>query len=93
MQRAGSGGPYEQNPIAGVLGDPSKRALAAQLLGQAYIAAHQVVAANREAVEHIADVLVERRELHGDEVLHLLDGAELVLPEVDLLDDSTWPKL
>ena len=93
MQRAGSGGPYEQNPIAGVLGDPSKRALAAQLLGQAYIAAHQVVAANREAVEHIADVLVERRELHGDEVLDLLDGAELVLPEVDLLDDSTWPKL
>ncbi len=48
MQRAGSGGPYEQNPIAGVLGDPSKRALAAQLLGQAYIAAHQVVAANRD---------------------------------------------
>ena len=93
MQRAGSGGPYEQNPIAGVLGDPSKRALAAQLLGQAYIAAHQVVAANRAAVEHIADVLIERRELHGDEVLHLLDGAGLVLPEVDPLDESVWPKL
>jgi ATP-dependent Zn protease len=93
MQRAGAGGPYDQNPIAGVLGDPSKRALAAQLLGQAYIAAHHVVQANKDAVEHIAEVLVERRELHGDEVLHLLDGASLVLPEVDLLDDQAWPKL
>jgi ATP-dependent Zn protease len=93
MQRAGAGGPFTQDPIAGVLGDPSKRALAAELLGQAYIAAHHVVAANREAVEHIADVLVERRELHGDEVLHLLDDSSLRMPDVDLLDEATWPRL
>jgi ATP-dependent Zn protease len=93
MQRAGSGGPFEQDPIAGVLSDPSKRALAAQLLGQAYIAAHHVVEANRDAVERIADVLVERRELHGDEVVELLDGASLTIPEIDLLDDRVWPKL
>jgi ATP-dependent Zn protease len=93
MQRAGAGGPFTQDPIAGVLGDPSKRALAAELLGQAYIAAHHVVAANREAVEHIADVLVERRELHGDEVLRLLDDSSLRMPDVDLLDEATWPRL
>ncbi len=93
MQRAGSGGPFEHDPIAGVLSDPAKRTLAAQLLGQAYIAAHHVVAANREAVEHIADVLVERRELHGDEVLQLLDAAALEAPEVDLVEDDAWPRL
>jgi hypothetical protein len=57
------------------------------------MSAHHVIEANRAAVEHIADVLVERRELHGDEVVELLDAANLTVPEVDLLDDSTWPKL
>ena len=28
-------------------------------------------------------MLVERRELHGDEVVELLDGAKLVMPEID----------
>jgi cell division protease FtsH len=51
------------------------------------------VAANRDAVEHIADVLVERREMHGDEVLDLLEQAHLTLPEVDLANDESWPVL
>jgi ATP-dependent Zn protease len=93
MQRAGAGGPFDQNPIAGVLGDPSKRLLAAQLLGQAYVRAHHLIFANRDACEHIADVLIERKELHGDEVLELLDDANLVKPEIDPLDDAVWPKL
>jgi cell division protease FtsH len=93
MRRSGSGGPFDQDPIAGVLGDPGKRALAAQLLGQAYMRAHHLVAANRDAVEHIADVLVERREMHGDEVLDLLEQAHLTLPEVDLTNDESWPVL
>jgi hypothetical protein len=48
---------------------------------------------NREAVEQIADVLVERKELHGDEILGLLDDSKLTLPEVDLTDEAIWPKL
>jgi len=51
------------------------------------------VLANRDACERIADVLIERKELHGDEVLDLLDGADLQQPELDLLDDAVWPKL
>ena len=78
---------------SGVLADPDKRSLAAQLLGQAYMRAHALVEANRQAVEHIADVLVERRELHGDEVLELLDSSELRVPDVDLTKDETWPIL
>lgn len=93
MRRSGSGGPFDQDPIAGVLADRDKRALAAQLLGQAYMRAHALVQANRQAVEHIADVLVERRELHGDEVLELLDSAGLRVPGVDLTKDEAWPIL
>jgi ATP-dependent Zn protease len=93
MRRAGGGGPFDADPIAGVLADRDKRALAAQLLGQAYMRAHLLVAANRPAVEHIADTLVARRELHGDEVLELLDAAKLELPKVDYTNEKTWPNL
>jgi ATP-dependent Zn protease len=93
MRRAGGGGPFEQDPIAGVLGDPMKRGLAAQMLGQAYMRAHLLVEENREAVGHIADVLVERRELHGDEVVELLDSSGLHVPAVDLTEDEAWPNL
>ncbi len=93
MRRSGSGGAFDADPIAGVLRDPAKSALAAQLLGQAYMRAHHLVAANRDAVEHIADVLVERREMHGDEVLELLESANLKVPEIDLTKDESWPTL
>jgi hypothetical protein len=51
------------------------------------------VAANRDAVDRIADVLVDRRELHGDEVVRLLDAQGLRIPEVDLTKDDAWPNL
>jgi cell division protease FtsH len=79
--------------VAGVLADPGKRPLAAQILGQAFMRAYHVVKANREAVDHVADVLSERKEMYGDEVVELLDSQNLHEPEIDLLDDSAWPKL
>jgi cell division protease FtsH len=93
MRRTGTGGPFDQDPLAGVMSDKDKRAMAAQILGQAYFSAHKLIEHNRDAVEHIADVLIERRELHGDEVLELLEEAKLELPEVDLTDEKVWPKL
>jgi cell division protease FtsH len=78
---------------AGVLRDASQRVMVEQLLGQAYLAAHHLVAANKEAVERVADELVARRELYGDEVMNLLDAQALRLPEVDLLTDGAWPRL
>ena len=93
MRRAGSGGPFEADPIAGVLSDRDKRQTAAQLLGQAYMAAHVLVEANRDGVERVAAVLIERREMHGDEVVELLDGLELKVPETDLLEDTVWPRV
>ena len=93
MRRSGSGGALDHDPIAGVLSDRDKRAMAAQHLGMAYIRAHHLIEANRAAVEHIADVLIERREMHGDEVVQLLEASDLKLPEVDYLEEKSWPTL
>jgi ATP-dependent Zn protease len=92
INRTRSGGPGG-DPLGAVLADPSQRAMVEQLLGQAYLAAHHLIEANRGAVSAVADKLVERRELHGDEVVHLLEAQKLTLPEVDLTKDETWPKL
>jgi ATP-dependent Zn protease len=91
MRQSGGGGPLDIDPIAGVLSERGKRTTAAQLLGQAYVAAHVLIEANRDGVERVAAVLVERRELHGDEVVELLDSLDLKVPQVDLLEESAWP--
>ncbi|WP_445150105.1 AAA family ATPase [Baekduia sp. Peel2402] len=79
--------------IATILQDPHKRRLAAQIIGQSYITAIAVVRHNRDKVAYIADVLVERKEIFGDEVLELLDQAELEAPTIDPTDETLWPKL
>jgi cell division protease FtsH len=93
MNRTGGGGPFDQNPIGGVLSDPSKRAMAAQILGQAYVQAYNLVRENRDAVQAIADELVERKEIFGDDLVALLDRQELKKPEVDFANEESWPKV
>ena len=93
MNRTSGGGPFTENPIAGVLGDRDKRQLAAQILGQAYVSAHNLVLHNKDAVEKIADELVVRREVFGDELVEILDKAKLTMPEIDYADEAAWPKM
>jgi ATP-dependent Zn protease len=93
VNRTSGGGPFDESPVASVLGDTDKRAIAAQLVGQAYVAAHHLILANRDAVEEIADVLTARRELFGDELLELLERSQLTIPEVDLSEESAWPAM
>jgi hypothetical protein len=93
MNRAGSGSAFVHDPLDSVLGDKDKRRSAAILLGQAYVTAHNLIEHNKDKVEQIAEVLVERREMHGDEVVELLDRAQLQVPEIDLLDERAWPKV
>lgn len=92
MNRTG-GGPLTADPISGVLGDPSKRRMAAQLLGQAYMAAHLLVVANKNAVERVAEAVIEKGEIYGNELVALLDAQKLQIPTVDLTKDEAWPKL
>ncbi len=93
MNRAGSGNMLAEDPLDKVLGDGDKRRSVAILLGQAYVTAYNLIEHNREQVEQIAEVLVERREIHGDEVVDLLERARLKVPEIDVLDESAWPKV
>jgi ATP-dependent Zn protease len=81
------------DPIAAILMDPFKRQVAAQIVGQAYITAVCLMRHNRDKVAYIADVLVERREIFGDEVVQLLEEAELEAPPIDITDETIWPKL
>ncbi|MGZ8717083.1 MAG: hypothetical protein ACXWYO_08245, partial [Gaiellaceae bacterium] len=73
--------------------DRDKRALAAQILGQAYVSAYNLIRHNRAAVEKIADELVVRREVFGDELVEILDNAKLVMPEIDYSSEDAWPTM
>jgi cell division protease FtsH len=91
MNRAS--GDFQHDSIAAVLGDPTKRRLAAQIIGQAYVNTYQLIVQNQDAVEKIADHLVARKELYGDELIDLLNSVGLKEPEVDLSKEETWPTL
>jgi ATP-dependent Zn protease len=93
MNRASGGGPMQGDPIGAVLGDRAKRRAAAQILGQTYLTAVCLIRHNRDQVAVIADKLIEARELHGDEVVRLLDAAHLEAPSIDITDETIWPKL
>jgi hypothetical protein len=91
MNRAS--GDFQHDSIAAVLRDFDKRALAAQIIGQAYLNAYNLVLQNKEAVEKIAETLIARRELYGDELVELLNGVGLKEPKIDLAQEAAWPTL
>jgi ATP-dependent Zn protease len=93
MNRTRGSADFHADPIAAILGDPFKQAVAAQILGQAYVMAVNLVTANRAAVEAIATRLAEKRELYGDELVNLLDEQNLVQPELDYTKEETWPMM
>jgi ATP-dependent Zn protease len=93
MNRTGSSGPLGGDPLSGVLNDRDKRSLAAQLLGQAYVTAHALILHNKQAIERIADALVEKQEIFGDELVEILESAKLKVPKIDLTQESAWPAL
>jgi ATP-dependent Zn protease len=93
MNRTRGGGPFAENPIGSVLADPDKRRTLAQILGQAYVTAYNTVRENKDAVERIADTLVDRKELFGDELIELLEGQQLRPPDIDYQDERTWPRM
>ena len=93
MNRTRGSADFHADPIASVLQDPAKRAMAAQILGQAYVTAENFIAANKEAVERIADAVVDKQELYGDELIRLLNSQTLRRPEIDWSKEETWPRM
>jgi ATP-dependent Zn protease len=92
MNRASSGD-GGHSPIGAILADRDKRRMVAQIIGQAYMKAHHLMLHNKDKVEQIANVVIEKKEIYGDELVRLLNGANLQIPSVDLTDDDAWPVL
>jgi ATP-dependent Zn protease len=92
MHRSG-GGMMDADPMQAIVSDPGKRKLVAGLLGQAYVVAYNTIRANKAGTEHVAHVLVAKREIYGDEVEALLDEAELRKPQIDVLEEAAWPAI
>ena len=82
MNRAS--GDFQHDSIAAVLGDPTKKRLAAQIIGQAYVNAYQLILQNKDAVGRSPITLVARKELYGDELIDLLNSVGLKEPTVDI---------
>jgi ATP-dependent Zn protease len=93
MNRTRGSADFHADPIASILHDPFKSTIAAQILGQAYVIALNLIRSNREAVDAIATRLADERELFGDELVELLDRQQLVKPELDYTKDEIWPKM
>jgi ATP-dependent Zn protease len=77
----------------GALEDPRKRAYVAQFLGMALVIAYNLVVYNKEKVEAVADAVMEKKEIFGDELVALLDAQNFEAPEIDWTADETWPKI
>jgi ATP-dependent Zn protease len=92
MHRSG-GGILDADVFAAALSDRAKRTLIAGLLGQAFVVAWCTIRHNRAATERIAERLIAAEELYGDDVTSLLDQSGLERPEIDVLDEATWPAI
>jgi len=86
-------GGLDTNPYRATVADPDKRPLVAALLGQGFVVAYQTVLQNRAATERVAEELIRAGELYGDDVTSLLDGVGLRKPDIDVLDEATWPRI
>jgi cell division protease FtsH len=93
INRTRGGGGFQNDPLGAVLSDPHKRALAAQLLGQAFVTAYNAIQHNKEATERVADAVLEQKEIFGDDLVRLLDAQKLEKPQIDWTKEESWPRM
>jgi ATP-dependent Zn protease len=93
LNRTQGGGLMTNDPIASVLGDRTKRAFAAQFLGEAFVTAYNLIRENKEQVEKVAEAVIEKKEIYGDDLVRLLDAQNFKRPELDWTAAETWPNL
>jgi ATP-dependent Zn protease len=75
------------------LGDRAKRPLAARFLGEAFVTAYAFIELNKDAVERIANELIEKEEIYGNDLVALLDRQNLQKPEIDWTKEELWPRI
>jgi ATP-dependent Zn protease len=75
------------NIVAAIMRSRDKSQDVAQILGSAYVDVWRLMSKNRDAVDHLARVLIEKQELIGNEVDDLLRSVELAPPATN----DAWP--
>jgi ATP-dependent Zn protease len=84
---AATGSALEGNVIATVLSNHNTARDVAQILGLAYVDVWRLMVKNREAIDRLAHVLVEKQELVGREIDELLNSVTLAGPD----GADAWP--
>jgi ATP-dependent Zn protease len=84
---------HDVQALEAAVQDRVKREIVAELLGQAFVVAFNTIRHNRAGVSHVADVLEDKVEMFGDEVVDVLDEAKLRKPSIDLLEEAAWPTI
>jgi ATP-dependent Zn protease len=74
------------------LADPRKRMYAAQFIGEAFVTAYNLIRLNKEAVERIADKVLDEKEIYGDDLVKYLNQQNFQKPVIDWTDEDYWPK-
>ena len=93
MNRTRGSADFQGDPIASVLQDRDKRSHAAQILGQAFVTASHFITVNKDAVERIANEVIEKQELYGDNLIQLLEAQHLQRPEIDWTKEEIWQRM
>jgi hypothetical protein len=87
------GGAMMGDPIASILGDPRKRMYAAQLIGEAFVTAYNLIEFNKDKVERVAQAVIDKKEIYGDDLVRLLDAQKFETPDIDWTSEAVWPRL
>jgi hypothetical protein len=74
------------------LQDPRKRSYAAQLIGEAFVTAYNLILQNRDQIEAVANAVIEEKEIYGDDLVRLLDEQNFQPAVIDYTDETVWPK-
>ncbi len=75
------------NVVATIMRDKDKAHDMAQILGSAYVDSWRLMLKNKDSIDSLARVLVEKKELVGKEIDELLDTVKLVGPDAH----DAWP--
>ncbi len=77
----------EPNVVHAVLQDREKARDVAQILGSAYVDCWRLMVKNKDAIDRLAQVLIEKKELVGREIDDLLSTVQLIGPD----GADAWP--
>jgi cell division protease FtsH len=74
------------------LQDPKKRSYAAQFIGEAFVTAYNLMLVNKKQIEVVADEVMAKKEIFGDDLVRLLDAQSFKKPKIDWTNEKSWPK-